>query len=76
MFRMWRGPSALSAINFYMPLDSALEAMISIFSFGASFLAAGRMGRQDYRGASHLFTVALVCTSAIIALLTALSGGS
>ena len=67
------GPSALSAINFYLPLDSLLEAMISIFSFGASFLAAGRMGRQDYRGASHLFTVALVCTSAIIALLTALS---
>ena len=66
------GPSALSAINFYMPLDSALEAMISIFALGASFLAARRMGRQDYSGASHLFTVSLVCTSAIITLLTAL----
>lgn len=66
------GPSALSAINFYMPLDSALEAIITIFSFGASFLAAGRMGRQDYRGASHLFTVSLVGTSAIMILLTAL----
>lgn len=39
------GPSALSAINFYMPLDSTLEAIITIFSLGASFLAAGRMGR-------------------------------
>ena len=66
------GPSALSAINFYMPLDSALEAVISILALGASFLAAGRMGRQDYRGASHLFTVSLVGTSALITLLTAL----
>ena len=66
------GPSALSAINFYMPLDSALEAIISILALGASFLAAGRMARQDYRGASHLFTVSLVGTSALITLLTAL----
>ena len=66
------GPSALSAINFYMPLDSALEAIISILALGASFLAAGRMGRQDYRGASHLFTVSLLGTSALIFLLTAL----
>ena len=66
------GPSALSAINFYMPLDSALEAMISIFALGASFLAARRMGRQDYRGASHLFATSLIGTTAIIALLTAL----
>ena len=66
------GPSALSAINFYMPLDSTLEAIITIFSLGASFLAAGRMGRQDYRGASHLFSVSLIGTSAILILLTAL----
>ena len=66
------GPSALSAINFYMPLDSTLEAIITIFAFGASFLAAGRMGRQDYRGASHLFSVSLICTSAFILLLTGL----
>ena len=66
------GPSALSAINFYMPLDSTLEAIITIFAFGASFLAAGRMGRQDYRGASHLFSVSLTCTSAFILLLTGL----
>lgn len=66
------GPSALSAINFYMPLDSTLEAIITIFAFGASFLAAGRMGRQDYRGASQLFSVSLTCTSAFIVLLTGL----
>ena len=66
------GPSALSAVNFYMPLDSALEAIITILAFGASFLAAGRMGRQDYRGASHLFSVSLTCTSALILLLTGL----
>ena len=66
------GPSALSAINFYMPLDSTLEAIITIFAFGASFLAAERMGRQDYRGASHLFSVSLICTSVFVVLLTGL----
>ena len=67
------GPSALSAINLYLPLDSAFEAIIAIFALGASFLAARRMGRQDYAGASHLFTVSLVGTSVIITLLTAVS---
>lgn len=67
------GPDALSAINLYMPLEEGIYALISIIALGASFLGAEQMGRQNYKRASHYFTVSLAGSGILVAAVVALS---
>lgn len=66
------GPDALSAINLYIPLEETVYSFISVLVVGASFLGAECIGRQDYRGASHYFTVSLASSSALALALVGL----
>ena len=56
------GPDALSAINLFLPLDSFMYAVMTLFALGASFLSAQDIAKQDFRAASRQFTVAFECT--------------
>lgn len=67
------GPDALSAINLYMPLEEAIYALLSIIALGASFLGAEQMGCQNYKRASHYFTVSLAGSGILVAAVVALS---
>ena len=65
------GPDGLSAINLYIPLEEIVYSLISILAVGASFLSAQCIGRQDYQGASHYYTISLASTGALAVLLVA-----
>lgn len=60
------GPDALSAINLFMPLDSFMYAVMTLFALGASFLSAQDIAKQDFSAASRQFTVAFISSIAII----------
>ena len=65
------GPDAVSAINLYIPLEEIVYSLICVVVLGASFLGAECVGRQDYREASHYYTVSLVSTGALVTVLVA-----
>ena len=60
------GPDALSAINLFMPLDSFMYAVMTLFALGASFLSAQDIAKQDFSASSRQFTVAFISSIAII----------
>ena len=60
------GPDALSAINLFLPLDSFMYAMMTLFALGASFLSAQDIAKQDFRAASRQFTVAFMSSAVVI----------
>ena len=65
------GPEAVSAINLYIPLEEIVYSLISVLALGASFLGAQCIGRQDYQGASHFYTISLAGTGLLAVVLVA-----
>lgn len=63
------GPSALAAINLYIPLEELFYALIMMVVSGAGFLAAIELGKQNYRQVSEFFSSALFHTLTIVAIL-------
>lgn len=63
------GPTALAAINLYIPLEELYYALIMMVVSGAGFLAAIELGKQNYRRVSEFFSSSLFHTLAIVGLL-------
>ena len=62
------GPTALAAIGFTSPLNSAIVAISSMVAIGSQLLCGQCLGKGDRVGMRRIFTCA-VCTCVVIGLL-------
>ncbi len=66
-------PNALSAINFYYPLETLFIAIVAAIVFGTSIHAAVEIGKQNYKKVSEYFSSAIFVAIPLMVVLVSVS---